>query len=237
MARSNRLRLHYLQHVPFEGLANIEVWAKDKGHYISGTLLFQDQHLPEMSDFDWLIIMGGPMNVYEIEKYPWLVQESKLIQEAIANGKTVLGVCLGAQLIADALGGKVYKNKHKEIGWFPVSLTEEAKESTLFSSLPDRFTAFHWHGDTFDLPKGATRVAHSEACANQAFVYNRRVVGLQFHLESSTESISALIENGGDELVQGQFIQKREELLPQPKHLQKIKKLLSALLDNLETND
>src|SRR5574341_657976 len=142
------MRLHSLQHEPFEGLANIEVWAKNKGHSITRTLLFNNEKLPQISDIDWLIIMGGSMNIYEEEKFPWLAEEKNFIAEAIANKKIVLGVCLGSQLIADVLGGKVSKNRHKEIGWFPVTLTKEARNSSIFSNLPEKFTAFHWHGDT-----------------------------------------------------------------------------------------
>src|SRR3972149_29340 len=110
------MRIHSLEHEPFEGLANIEVWAKKKGYSITRTLLFNNEELPEMNDFDWLFIMGGSMNVYEEEKFPWLRDEKNLIAEAIASKKTILGVCLGAQLVADVLGGKVSKNRYNEIG-------------------------------------------------------------------------------------------------------------------------
>ena len=129
------MRIHSLEHEPFEGLANIEVWAKKKGHSITRTLLFNNEELPDISDFDWLFIMGGSMNIYEEEKYPWLKREKNFIAEAISSKKIVLGVCLGSQLIADILGSKVTKNKYKEIGWFPISLTGEAKNSSIFSYL------------------------------------------------------------------------------------------------------
>ncbi len=228
------MRLHYLQHVPFEDLANIEVWAKERNYQISRTRFFEDKRLPQMRSFDWLIIMGGPMNIYEEEKYPWLAKEKKFIEKAIVNKKIVLGVCLGAQLIADIIGGKVYKNNCKEIGWFPVSLTEEAKKSSVFNALPDRFIPFHWHGDTFNLPSGSKRIAQSEGCANQAFEYDGRVIGLQFHLESSIESINRLIQNCGDELVEGKYIQKPDEMLSQHKNLQEINRIMNMLLDNIE---
>jgi GMP synthase-like glutamine amidotransferase len=171
--RGKTMRLHSLEHEPFEGLANIEVWAKNRGHSISRTLLFNNEELPDIDDFDWLVIMGGSMNIYEEEKYPWLREEKNFIAEAIAGKKIVLGICLGSQLIADVLGGNVSKNKYKEIGWFPVSLTADAKNSPVFSTLPRKFAAFHWHGDTFKIPPGAVRIAESEGCANQAFEYGR----------------------------------------------------------------
>ena len=143
------MRIHYLQHVPFEDLAYIETWAKDKGHSLSVTKLYLNEKLPGMDDFDWLIVMGGPMNIYEEREYPWLVEEKQFIEEVIKTGKVVLGICLGAQLIADVLGGKVRQNDYQEIGWFPVTKTSEANNSVFFKSLPDDFMAFHWHGDTF----------------------------------------------------------------------------------------
>ncbi|MDO8724528.1 MAG: type 1 glutamine amidotransferase, partial [Candidatus Methanoperedens sp.] len=163
------MRIHSLEHEPFEGLANIETWAKKKGHSITRTLLFNNEELPEISDFDWLFIMGGSMNIYEEDKYPWLKNEKSFIAQAIASKKIVLGVCLGSQLIADVLGGRVSRNKNKEIGWFPVQLTEESKDSSIFNAFPEKFIAFHWHGDTFKIPRGARRIAQSVGCLNQAF--------------------------------------------------------------------
>ncbi len=228
------MRLHSLQHEPFEGLANIEVWAKERGHSISRTLLFNNEELPDIGDFDWLVIMGGSMNIYEEEKYPWLREEKNLIIEAIANKKIVLGVCLGSQLIADVLGGRVTKNKYKEIGWFPVSLTRDARNSSIFSNLPSTFTAFHWHGDTFKIPHGAVRIAESAGCANQAFEYGR-AIGLQFHLEYSVESINLMFQNCGDEIVDGKYIQKQDEIISHYNNVQDTNLLLSLLLDNIET--
>ncbi len=227
------MRLHSIEHEPFEGLANIEVWAKKRGHTISRTLLFNNEELPEMNDFDWLVIMGGSMNIYEEEKYPWLREEKNFIAEAIAGKKIVLGICLGSQLIADVLGGRVSKNKNKEIGWFPVSLTTDAKNSPVFNILPKTFTAFHWHGDTFKIPPGAARIAESEGCANQAFEYGR-VIGLQFHIEYSVDSINLMLQNCEDEIVDGKFIQKSDEIVSQISNVHKIKEILNTLLDNME---
>lgn len=227
------MRLHSLEHEPFEGLANIEVWANKKGHNITRTLLFNNEELPEMDDFDWLVIMGGSMNIYEEEKYQWLREEKNFIAEAVAKKKIVLGVCLGAQLVADVLGGKVTQNKYKEIGWFPVSLTEEARNSSIFSSFPITFTAFHWHGDTFKIPYGARRIAESEVCPNQAFEYGR-LIGLQFHLEYSEKSINLMFQNCGDEIVDGKYIQKPDEIVSQNRNVAQTKILLNLLLDNIE---
>lgn len=226
------MRIHYLQHVPFEDLANIEGWARSRGHDLSRTLLFSDEEFPDQSGFDWLIIMGGPMNIYEHEMYPWLAKEKEFIRLAVAGGKIVLGICLGAQLISDVLGGRVTKNSCREIGWFPVRLTEAGRASSIFSALPDEFAALHWHGDTFSVPPGALRLAESDACANQAFILGK-AVGLQFHLESSMESVDRLLENCGDELTEGPYVQKPGDLANQ-KELGGIRELMELLLDRIE---
>lgn len=229
------MKLHYLQHVPFEGLANIENWARVRGFSITGTRLYAGANPPALDAVDWLVVMGGPMNIYEEGRYPWLKEEKKFIEKAIQSGKVVLGICLGAQLIADVLGGRVYRNPHKEIGWFNVSLTPEARASRLFSVLPDRFTAFHWHGDTFHLPPGAERTAESEACAVQAFQYDGgRVTGLQFHLESSGESIRLLISHCRDELTAGAYIQDEGTILSRPQHILEISRNMNLFLDRLK---
>ena len=227
------MRIHSFEHEPFEGLANIEVWAKKKGHSITRTLLFNKEELPDISEFDWLFIMGGSMNIYQEEKYPWLRVEKNFIAEAIAGNKIVMGICLGSQLIADVLGGRVSNNKYKEIGLFPVSLTREARDSSIFSSIPGTFTAFHWHGDTFKIPHGATRIAQSEGCMNQAFE-SGRAIGLQFHLEYSKKSIDLMFQNCSDELVDGKYIQSPDEIISKIANVPEMNKTLNLILDNME---
>ncbi len=227
------MRINSLEHESFEGLGNIEVWAQNKGHSISRTLLFKNGKLPETSEFDWLVIMGGSMNIYEEEKFPWLKEEKIFIAKAIAAKKIILGVCLGSQLIADVLGGKVSKNQYKEIGWFPVSLTREAKDSSIFCSLPNPFTTFHWHGDTFKIPSGAKRLAQSEGCKNQAFEYGR-TIGLQFHLEYSKKSIDLMFRNCRDELLDGKYIQTPDEIISKIENVHEMNKTLDLILDNME---
>jgi GMP synthase-like glutamine amidotransferase len=140
------MRMHYLQHVPFEDMANIEGWAQDRGYDISRTLLYEDEPLPDMDKFDWVVVMGGPMNIYEHDKYPWLAREKGFIKAAIQGGKIFLGICLGAQLIADVLGGKVRKNSHKEIGWHKVSLAPEASRSKFCELSHPKWWGFPLHG-------------------------------------------------------------------------------------------
>ncbi|KJS18228.1 MAG: amidotransferase [Peptococcaceae bacterium BRH_c4b] len=227
------MKIHYLQHVPFEGIAYIENWIKVNENEVAGTKLFAGEIPVADMEFDMLVVMGGPMNIYEEDKYPWLAKEKRYIEKAIAAKKSVLGICLGAQLIADVLGARVYNNSHREIGWHPVYLTPEAKNTAVFNDLPEKFTAFHWHGDTFDIPSGAVRTAASKACPNQAFEYEKRVIGLQFHLESSAGSIAALIRNCGDEIVEGSYIQAREEITAGLKHIEELNSMMDSLLNRL----
>ena len=139
------MNIHYLQHVSLEGLGSIEHWAALHRHQITVTKFHAGDPLPSRDAFDWLIILGGPMNIYEYLRYPWLQDEKTFIKNAIESGKIVLGLCLGAQLIADVLGAKIYQNVHREIGWFPIYKTQEAAQSTLSSFLPNTIEVFHWH--------------------------------------------------------------------------------------------
>ncbi len=206
------MRIHYLQHVPFESTAYIDEWAMIKHHKLTSIKMYEGFELPQLDAIEWLIIMGGPMGVNDDKTFPWLKDEKRYIEDAIAAGKPVVGICLGAQLIADVLGAKVYKNDYKEIGWFPVERTEDARESSVFAGVPDSFYAFHWHGDTFDIPSGAIWTARSEACAHQAFEYNKKVIGLQFHLESTRESIGNLIHNCHSDIDGSQYTQTDQQI-------------------------
>lgn len=228
------MRIHYLQHVPYEGPVSIEHWASSKGHTITSTQFYKKETLPEIEAIDWLIIMGGPMNIYQEKEYDWLAREKSFIRNAIESGKIVIGICLGAQLIANALGARVYRNQHKEIGWFPITLSEAARQSEIFGFLEENITVFHWHGDTFDIPENAIPLASSKACRNQAFFYVGRVIGLQFHLESTRDSVRQLVENCKDELVQSPYIQSSDEILMQrPEVFQKNNDALSGILDRV----
>lgn len=227
------MRLHYIQHNPFEDPANIALWAEDSGHDVFGTKIFAGERLPKDADFDLLLVLGGEMNIYQEDLYPWLAEEKRFIRRAMDSKKTILGICLGAQLISDILGGMVHKNRYREIGWHEVKLNRAAFSSSAFKGFSDRFTAFQWHGDTFDLPRGATGLASTAACANQAFEIGRNV-GLQFHLESSRQSIRRLIDNCGDELTPGRFVQEPEDMLSAETHLKELYKHLRIFMKNIE---
>lgn len=229
------MKIHCIQHVNFETPGTITEWIAQKNHFLSTTHLYENESFPEIETFDLLIVMGGPMNIYEYEKYPWLREEKTFLEKAIAGGKVVLGICLGAQLLADVLKAEIFKNNYKEIGWFPVSAGRAEKaEIPLLKGIPEEFPAFHWHGDTFSLPEGAKRLFESEACKNQGFIYENRVIGLQFHLEMSKQTIKNVIENCGDELIEGKYIQKEDEMLNRADLLKESRQLMFRLLDNLE---
>jgi len=227
------MRVHYLQHVPFEDVANIATWAQEHRHAVTRTRLYEDEPLPDVGEIGLLAVMGGPMNVHQYRDYPWLRKEKTFLERAISVGVPILGVCLGAQLLADVLGAKLVQNPHVEIGWFPVRLTCASADSHLFKNLPAEFTAFHWHGDTFEIPPGAVRRAESDACANQAFEYAGRVVGLQFHLEYTADSIRAMLAHCGKELTSASFIQTQEQVLAGFAHLAQMRELLFAFLDSM----
>lgn len=229
------LKLHYLQHVEFEGLASIETWAHEHQHQISCTQLYLNGKLPEQSDFDCLIVMGGPMNIYEIEKYPWLEREKLFIEQSISANKPVLGICLGAQLIADVLGAAITKADHKEIGWFSVEKTNGIRGTLLDNVFPESMEAYHWHGDTFSLPEGALHILRSEACENQGFLYKDRVIGLQCHLESTLESATALVNHCSNELTPGKFVQDGDEMLLNKNRFDSINTIIYRLMDYLQS--
>src|SRR5262245_3105949 len=231
----NQLRVHALLHVPFEGLGSIAAWLEGRRADLGATRLFDaGARLPHPDDLDWLIVMGGPMSVNDELIHPWLVSEKRLIAEAIAASKTVLGICLGAQLVASALGAKVARNPEREIGWFPVEPTWEASRSAFASIFASPAEVFHWHGETFELPAGATLLARSAACAHQAFSVGERVLGLQFHLETTAESARALVAHCPGDLAPAGWVQSEREILGDEARFARINRAMSAVLDRLE---
>ncbi len=234
--RGRNMRVHYFQHVPFETLGFIERWLQARSHVMTVTRFYEPQYsLPNLNDLDWLIVMGGPMGVDDEEQYPWLKDEKEFVQKAIVAGKRVLGICLGAQLIATVLGASVFRNQFKEIGWFPVRRAEAAESAPVFR-FPEKFDAFHWHGDTFDLPPNAVRLAQSEACLNQAFQWERTVIALQFHLEVTPASVQALVEHCRAELSPAPFVQSEADILKaSAEQFQTANQLMADVLTYLES--
>jgi GMP synthase-like glutamine amidotransferase len=229
------MRAHYLQHVPFEGLGSIEAWLRHAGYEITCTRLYESSEFPENEKIDLLVVMGGPMSVNDENDYPWLVEEKAFIKQAIDTGKPVLGVCLGAQLIASSLGAAVVPNTEKEIGWFPIQAANANNDSAF--RFPDKADVFHWHGETFNLPPGAICIAQSKVCKNQAFQIGGNVIGLQFHLETTPGSAQAIVDNCRDELVDGEYIQTENNILSAPEELYgKINSLMEDVLEYITHN-
>ena len=227
------MKIHYFQHVPFEDPVFILEWARYKGFRISSTQFYQGESLPDFNQVDLVLIMGGTMSIHDEKAYPWLKEEKEFIKQAIEKDKPILGICLGAQLLADVLGAKVFKNKYKEIGWFPVKRARLNQNSPIEKIFPEEFMAFHWHGETFDIPEHAYNIGSSAACSNQGFIYKDNVIGLQFHLESTEKSIKNLINNCGNELVEDTFIQTREIILSQCCFLERTNRIMSGVLEYL----
>lgn len=248
------MRFFCIQHEPFEPPGNIILWAEKEGYKVDIFRIYKlcgenntncrtDQDLKENIEkqlkdalsYDGIILLGGSMSVNDTHKFNWLEIEKDLIKAAIEKNKRILGICLGAQLIASSMDARVYPMPYKEIGFFPVYLTDEAGKSHCFKDLPYCFTTFHWHGEQFDLPEGARRLAYSKACPNQAFEYNRgKVLALQFHPETSKQNLSALIANSDEDLLgEGPYIQgleKMHQMLLQTADQQY--KLLCKILEN-----
>lgn len=224
------MRTHFFQHVPFEGPGSIEPWLRAAGHQITRTPFYSDETtLPDIPDIDLLIVMGGPMSVNDEQQFPWLVTEKAFIRRTIDAGKPVLGICLGAQLIASAMGARVYPNPTREIGWFPVQGCTAPGPNNF--SFPSSVDVFHWHGETFDLPPGATHLASSDACQLQAFQLGASVIGLQFHLETTPASAREIVAHCSAELTPGDHVQNAATILSATQeHYRKINHLMGEVL-------
>lgn len=225
------MKIHCLQHVSFEGPSYIEQWAKTHNYNISKTKLYNNETLPEISSFDLLVVMGGPMSVSDEDKYSWMKKEKEFIKEVIKADKYILGICLGAQLLAEALEVSVHKNNEKEIGWFKVKKQNHDKVNELFEN---DFIAFHWHGETFDIPQGAIAIASSEACKNQGFIYNEKVYAFQFHLESTEKSVELMLENCANDLTDDKYVQTIEEIIKGKMFIKKINENMCKVLNVIE---
>jgi GMP synthase-like glutamine amidotransferase len=223
------VRILCLQHVPWEGPGSIRAWARRSGHELTRALASEAPIAT--APFDWLILLGGPMGARDEERHPWLRREKQLLRAALDEGKRVLGICLGAQILAEALGSVVSRNPEPEIGWFPVRRVDGASLSPFAAVLPAEFTPLHWHRDTFTAPPGSVHLLRSEACEQQAFAQGARIVGLQFHLEKSGEDTQELLRHGADDFVEAPFVQRPEALLWEPGRFERAHRLLDAILD------
>ncbi|WP_150305412.1 type 1 glutamine amidotransferase [Pseudomonas saliphila] len=231
------MRAHYLQHADFEGPGSIETWLQRMGYGITSTHLYSRDLLPKLGELDLLIIMGGPMSVHDEAAYPWLITEKQFIRDAIAAGIPVLGVCLGAQLIADVMGARVFPGAEREIGWYPVQGLQHGKPECF--QLPDELNVLHWHGETFDLPAGATRLASNAVFENQAFQLGDRVIGLQFHLEATAALVDAFVQADTATLEQGgTYVQTAADICAvTPEQLQATQSVMTCILDFLHRKE
>jgi len=224
------MRILCLQHVPFETPSAIADWASARRHALQTVLMHDGVRLPRLADIDMLVLMGGPMSVHDSALLGWLDDEKQYLRRALALGKRVLGVCLGAQLIADALGAPVTRNRHREIGWFPL-LRSDCLPDHLAALLPRSMNAFHWHGETFALPPGAVRLASSAACANQLFAIGDRVLGMQCHLEVTPDDARELAGACADELIDAPYVQDMQTITGQPQRFTAANVALVNMLD------
>lgn len=225
------MRISVIMHADFETPGVIEAWAQTKRHAFSIFKPYQAQALPTVEEFDFLIVMGGPQSPRALEEDPYLKDEIELIGKAIQAEKIVLGFCLGAQLIGEALGGKTEQSPEREIGIYPVSLTSEGLKDDLFKDFPEIFNVIHWHNDMPGLTKDAQLLAFSEGCPRQAIRYGARAYGFQFHMEITQQGIAELIKACPDDLRSGKFVQSSEILMNQT--LEGIHQQMCLLLDRL----
>lgn len=203
-----------ISHATFEKLGYIETWANKNNHVIRKVNPFRGETLPKIDDFDFIIIMGGPQSTMQMENDPYLLDEIKLIKEAIRQEKRILGVCLGAQLVAEALGAKTEPSPHREVGMYLVELLDDAKHDPVFRHFPHKFEVMHWHSDMPGMPEGASLLAKSEGCPRQAFRYGDRIYGFQFHFEMTKSLLHGMVENCLSDIIEkGKYVRPVKEIL------------------------
>lgn len=229
------MKIQVFQHVPFEGPGTIGPFLQASGeHQIEIAHLYRGE-LPKVLDCDLLVVMGGPMGVYDEAEFPWLIDEKRAIESALRSGSKVLGICLGAQLIASVLGADVRPMGYREIGWFPVVSEPDFHGGWAQGIFPEKFEPLHWHGDTFDIPAGASRLGSSTACQNQGFVVGDQVVALQFHLEFNADSVRRLAGAVPGELDGSAYVQTEAQMLQQQNNFEDANELMQKLLGRLCT--
>ena len=225
-----QLRIRCLQHVPFEGPAAIADWADSNRYALGVTRLDRGEELPSIASFDWLVVLGGPMGVADRARHVWMDREIELIGTALEAGRRVLGICLGAQLLASALGARVYRAPAREIGWLEV---ESCPAAIANFGWPHRFVPLHWHGDTFDLPAGAECLASGPMSTNQAFAVGSNAVGLQFHLEATPQSVKALVSHCAAEIGSGDWEMPPEAIVDCRARCRQLRPVLHGVLERL----
>ena len=229
------MRWHCIQHLPGEGPGHAADWLAAHGHSLTFTRLFEPEpEFPAITEFDGLIVLGGAMSVHDEGEFPWLMAEKAFLRKVLRAGKITLGICLGAQLLALALGGEVKRNHEPEIGFWTVRFSARALEHPLLRGWPEKAAVLHWHSDTFTVPPGGQRVGMSAGCATQGFVWGDGIVGLQFHPEMGVEMVEQLMAAENHEQAEEQeFVQTAGQIRARLKSVWKGRKLLESLLANL----
>jgi len=204
------MKVQVLQHVPFEDLGCIATWLAKHNAQTDYIRFYQGQTPPAEDLPDLVIALGGPMSVNDEAEHPWLEDEKRHVRALLSAQVPLLGICLGAQLVASATGQRVYPGPEREIGWFPIYATGNIDTADTFS-FPATLDAFHWHGETFDLPPGAQHIARSAVCENQAFQLGRRCIGVQFHLETTRQSMLSMLEHCAEDLqTTNRYVQRKD---------------------------
>ncbi len=210
-ANKNLMKVLCLTHVAYEGPARIAAWVKARGHQLSVIRADLADSLPNPEFIDLVVVMGGPMSAND--SLAWLNRETTFLEQVLRFNRPMLGVCLGAQLFAKIFGARIYPAATKEIGWWPVRRVPKDSDKNL--PLPAIFAPLHWHGETFDLPSGAIRWAESDAIFNQAFSINKHVVGLQFHIEATPDSVATIVAGAQADIDGGIWQQPATEIIDQ----------------------
>lgn len=217
-----KMKVHILQHTHETPPGNVLDWLAARGYHYTSTRFYLDEPLPEVSEVDWLIICGGGMGVHDERQFPWLKTEKRFIEHALAKGATALGLCLGAQLLAEIHGAPVERHCHWEVGWHPVRM-EDGRQ----------LTVFQFHQDSFTMPAGSTRIATNEICLNQGFRIGEHIVGLQFHPEATESWVRACAAE--DDFPSGPYVQDPQRILQGLAHLAAQRAWFFQFLKRLET--
>ncbi len=225
------MKILCIVHADFELPGVIEDWAKKHQHPFSICKPYKGDDCNGNDDFDMLIVMGGPQSPHYMDKYPYLKNEIEVIKRAIVEDKKVLGFCLGAQLIGEAMGAKTERSPEKEIGIFPIDLTELGKRDPLFQGFPANFPVIHWHNDMPGETSTSSLLAKSEGCPKQIVKYGKNIYGFQCHLEITQEGMKTMVEHCLHDLVASQFTQSKEELVSQD--YRAINEMMITILDRI----
>jgi GMP synthase (glutamine-hydrolysing) len=227
------MKILFIIHAEFEKPGSIGAWAKKHNHQTQEVYPFKDEKLPDVTSYDFLVVMGGQQSPLHLEEAPYLADEIDFIKQALTKNKRIIGICLGAQLIGEALGATTEHSPHREIGVYPLTLLPAAKYDPVFSQLPEKFDVAHWHSDMPGIPKGAVLLAESEGCPRQIFSYGDRVYGFQCHFELTQELVSGMIDNCPEDLKSGKYVQSSKELTDAD--YPKINSIMDFILDYLSS--